>query len=170
MPGAAWPHFFTFFAGDGPLEWVRPIPNALERSWDASGSSFSPNGRFWTRFGPFLMIWAGTDIWAGLGPPGPGQGLAGRPWPGPYFFFPHEIQKNTFVLFSEGGSRPPRPAGKSPAFLFSEGVRSQIGISGSARNADLGSDPLRIKKMSGFFLLGGGVADPPPKINKAGLF
>ena len=28
-------------AGDGPLEWVRPIPKALERSWHASGPSFT---------------------------------------------------------------------------------------------------------------------------------
>ena len=33
-----------FFAGDSPLEWVRPIPKASERSWHASGSSFNPNG------------------------------------------------------------------------------------------------------------------------------
>ena len=39
-----------------------------------------------------------------------------------------------------------------------------------ARNADLGSDTLRIKKKPGFFLLGGGVADPPPKNKKARLF
>ena len=33
----------AFFAGDGPSEWVRPIPKALERSWHASGPSFRPN-------------------------------------------------------------------------------------------------------------------------------
>ena len=33
--------FFTFWVRDGPLEWVRPIPNVLERSWDAFGSIFS---------------------------------------------------------------------------------------------------------------------------------
>ena len=73
----------AFFAGDGPLEWVRPIPKAPERSWHASGPSFSPNGRFWTRFGSFLMIWARTDIldlqdqardWRG------GPGPAHNPW------------------------------------------------------------------------------------------
>ena len=34
------------------------------------------------------------------------------------------------------------PVSTNVFFLLSEGVRSQIGISGGARNADLGSDPL----------------------------
>ena len=42
-PGGFWAYFLTFFAGDGPLEWVRPLPKAPERSWHASGPSFSPN-------------------------------------------------------------------------------------------------------------------------------
>ena len=65
-PGAAWAHFFTFFVRDGPLEWVRPIPKAPERSWHASGPSFSPNGRFWIHFGPFLMFLAQLEnqVWA----------------------------------------------------------------------------------------------------------
>ena len=46
-------------AGDGPLEWVRPIPKAPERSWHASGPSFRPNRRFSTHFGPNLMFLAG---------------------------------------------------------------------------------------------------------------
>ena len=53
-------------AGDGPLEWVRPVPKAPERSWHASGPSFKPNGRFWTHFGPFLMFLARLEnqVWA----------------------------------------------------------------------------------------------------------
>ena len=47
-------------AGDGPLEWVRPIPKAPERSWHASGPSFRPNRRFSTHFGPNLMFLAPT--------------------------------------------------------------------------------------------------------------
>ena len=43
-------------AGDGPLEWVRPVPKAPERSWHASGPSFRPNRRFSTHFGPNLMF------------------------------------------------------------------------------------------------------------------
>ena len=30
-------------AGDGPLEWVRPVPKAPERSWHASGTGFRPH-------------------------------------------------------------------------------------------------------------------------------
>ena len=73
IPGAARAHFFTFFAGDGPLEWVRPIPKAPERSWHASGPSFRPNRRFWTHFGPFLMFLARLEnqVWAKLGPEPP---------------------------------------------------------------------------------------------------
>ena len=36
-PGGFWAYFLTFFAGDGPLERVRPIPNAPEWSCHASG-------------------------------------------------------------------------------------------------------------------------------------
>ena len=36
-PGGLWAFFLTFFAGDGPSEWVRPIPKAPERSRHASG-------------------------------------------------------------------------------------------------------------------------------------
>ena len=36
-PGGFWAYFLTFLARDGPLEWVRPIPKAPERSWHASG-------------------------------------------------------------------------------------------------------------------------------------
>ena len=39
-------------AGDGPLEWVRPVPKAPEQSWHASGPSFRQNRRFSTHFGP----------------------------------------------------------------------------------------------------------------------
>ena len=72
-PGAARAHFFTFFAGDGPLEWVRPIPKAPERSWHASGPSFRPNGRFCTRFGPFSMFLARLEnqVWAKTWPEPP---------------------------------------------------------------------------------------------------
>ena len=40
---------------------------------------------------------------------------------------------------------PPLKIKNTQLFFYSEGVRSQIGISGEARNADLGSDPLRKK-------------------------
>ena len=93
------------------------VRNAPERSWHASGPIFSPNRRFWTRFGPFLMIWARTHI---LGGTWPGQGLAGRPWdqprdwPGglaqPILFFSHEIKQNYFVSF-------PRARAKGSCFL-----------------------------------------------------
>ena len=70
--------FLFFFAGDGPLEWVRPIPKAPERSWHASGPSFRPNCRFSTHFGPNLMFldrtgtlvnqdWTWAEAWADLG-------------------------------------------------------------------------------------------------------
>ena len=128
-PGAARAHFFTFFAGDGPLEWVRPIPKAPERSWHASGPSFSPNGRFWTRFGSFLMIWARTDIlggtWTSRTRPGTGREAQdqARDWPGGpgpahTFFFPTNKKNAGLFLFSEGGRLPPRPAGKSRTFIF----------------------------------------------------
>ena len=65
-------------AGDGPLEWVRPVPKAPERSWHASGPSFRPNRRFSTHFGPNLMFldrtgtlvnqdWTWAEAWADLG-------------------------------------------------------------------------------------------------------
>ena len=65
-PGGFWEYFLTFLARDGPLEWVRPIPNAPERSWHASGPIFSPNHRFWTHFGSFLMFLARLEnqVWA----------------------------------------------------------------------------------------------------------
>ena len=47
-------------ARDGPLEWVRPMSKALERSWQASGPSFRPNHRFSTHFGTNLMFLAPT--------------------------------------------------------------------------------------------------------------
>merc|ERR1711966_616490 len=54
-----------------------------------------------------------------------------------------------------GGGRlpPPPPNKKNGHVIYSEGVRSQIGISGEARNADLGSDSLRKKKKSPDFFL-----------------
>ena len=78
-----------------------------------------------------------------LGGPGPGQGLARRPWPSQaiLFFFPRNKKKPGFFIFG-GGSATPPPNRKKPDFFYSEGVKSQIGISGGARNADLGSDPL----------------------------
>ena len=73
---------------------------------------------------------------------------------------------------AEGPGQRPRPAAhtfffptkkrKAGLFLFSEG--------GFARNADLGSDPLRIKQMPGVVYFQRGVADPPPKIKKKRLF
>ena len=65
----------TFLARDGPFEWVRPIPNAPERSWHASGPIFSPNYRFWIHFGPFLMFWARLEnqVWAKVWPGTPNQ-------------------------------------------------------------------------------------------------
>ena len=57
------------------MEWVRPIPNAPERSWHASGPIFSPNRRFWTHFGPFLMFLARLEnqVWAKTWPGTPNQ-------------------------------------------------------------------------------------------------
>ena len=43
-------------AGHGPLEWVRPVPKAPERSWHASGASFRPKRRFSTHFGQNFMF------------------------------------------------------------------------------------------------------------------
>ena len=69
-----------------------------------------------------------------------------------------------------GSATPPGPAGRKPDFfLYSKGVRSQIGISGFARNADLGSDPLRIKKCPAFLFSEGG-SRPPSENKKARLF
>ena len=107
------------------------------------------------------MIWAGTDIWSrtwtrpgtGREALGPGLGLAGgpgwRPWPeaqahGPYFFFSHEKKKSRAFFIFGGGSATP-----------SENF---------ARNADLGSDPLRIKKCPAFLFSEGG--SRPPSENK----
>ena len=89
--------------------------------------------------------WVGsTWTWTGPGTRrealGPGLGLAGgpgwRPWPeaqarGPYFFFSHEKKKKRAFLFSR-------------LFLFSEGVRSQIGMRG-------GRLPPSENKKPGFF-------------------
>ena len=75
-------------AGDGPLEWVRPVPKAPERSWHASGPSFRPNRGLSTHFGPNLMFLDRTRTlvsqdwtWADLGRLWPtlGRGL-GRSW------------------------------------------------------------------------------------------
>ena len=65
------------------MEWVRPIPNAPERSLHASGPIFSPNPRFWTHFGSFLMFLVQLEIrsWPNLAPntqpgaPNPQPGL-----------------------------------------------------------------------------------------------
>merc|ERR1711966_433221 len=78
---------FYFFLAAGPVR------NAPERSWHASGPIFSPNGRFWNRFGPFLMFWARTDIvgttWTSRTRPGTGrEALAARP---ASFVFSHEL-------------------------------------------------------------------------------
>ena len=144
--GAARPDFFTFFLVAGPVR------NAPERSWHASGPIFRPNGRFWTRFGAFLMIWARTDILGGtwtsrtrpgtgleaqdqardwLGGPGPGQGLARRPWPSQaiLFFFPRNKKKPGFFYFRRGVGSPPAKQEKAGLF-YSEGGKSQIGGGG----------------------------------------
>ena len=125
---------FYFFLVAGPVR------NAPERSWHASGPIFRPNRQFWTRFGPFLMIWAQPDIFGGtwtsrtrpgtgleaqdqardwLGGPGPGQGLARRPWPSQaILFFSHEIKKKRFFFIFGGGSATPRQTGKSQTFFL----------------------------------------------------
>ena len=61
FPRAAQAYVLHFFWGGA----AGPVRNAPERSWHASGSIFTPSRRFWTRFGPILMIWARADI---LGP------------------------------------------------------------------------------------------------------
>ena len=113
---------FYFFLVAGPVR------NAPERSWHASGPIFSPNRRFWTRFGPFLVIWPEPTFWAGLGQamdwPGglgtrPGTGweaLAARP---AYFFF-SRIKKRAFLFFG-GGSGTPPPSRKKPDFFIRRG-------------------------------------------------
>ena len=85
--------YFFFAAG--------PVRNAPERSWHASGPIFRPNRRFWTRFGPFLMICARTDILGGT--------WTSRTGPGT-------------------GYLPPAQQEKAILFFDSEGVRSKIGI------------------------------------------
>ena len=78
------------------------------------------------------MIWARTDT------VGPTWTSGTRPSTGRealapvHTFFPHE-KKKSFFLFSEGGRLPPSENKKAGVFFYSEGVRSQIGISGSAR-------------------------------------
>ena len=120
-PRAARADFFTFFGrGTSPKRsgavlacfWAdfHPEPSILGPIRDVF-DDFGPNrhfGRDLTR--------PGTS-WEALGP---AQGLAGRPWPSPYFF---------------------------------------------VRNADLGSDPLRIKKCLLYFRR---VAEPPPKKKSVG--
>ena len=66
QPDGFWAYFLTFLAGDDPFEWVRPIPNAAERSWQAFGPIFSLNRRFWIHFGQFLMFLARPEnqVWA----------------------------------------------------------------------------------------------------------
>ena len=92
LPAGFWAYFLTFLAQDGPLERVRPIPNAPERSWHASGPSFTPNGRFWTHFGPFLMFLARLEnqVWAKTWPGTPNQACRFRNFflgPIPELFF-----------------------------------------------------------------------------------
>ena len=121
-PWAAWAGVFYFFLVEGPVR------NAPERSWHASGAIFSPNRRFWIRFGPFLMILARTDIWAGLG--------QARDWPGglgtspgtgrealaqPILFFSVEIKKAGLFYFRRGVGYPPSENKKQTFLLFGGG-------------------------------------------------
>ena len=55
----------------------------------------------------------------------PAQGLAGRPWPSPYFFFSVEIKKAGLSLFSEGGRLP--PSEKKCFSLFREKKKYGLG-------------------------------------------
>ena len=66
QPGGFGAYFFTSLAHGGPLEGVRPIPKAPERSWHASGLIFSLNHRFWRHFRQFSMFLAqlGNQVWA----------------------------------------------------------------------------------------------------------
>ena len=57
-PGAADREFWLYFVGFLASKLVRMAPDPQ----DSFGPSFRPNGRLWTRFGPFSMIWAGTDV------------------------------------------------------------------------------------------------------------
>ena len=89
---------------------------------------------------------------AELGPLGPGQGLTRRPWPSPYFFSsPKQRQRGVRRRLAT-----PFPARSCRFFSSGGGVGSQIGVSGFARNADLGSDPSPIQHCVCFCLMGGG--------------
>ena len=87
-PGAADREFWLYFVGFLASKVVRMAPDDPQ---DSFGPSFRPNGRFWTRFGPFSMIWARTDIvdptWTSRTRPGtaPWNGLdpSQRLWNGP---------------------------------------------------------------------------------------
>ena len=131
--------FLLFLPGDGSLECVRPIPKAPERSWHASGPSFRPNGRLWTQFGPFSMIWARTDIvdptrtsrrpgtapWSGLDPSQrlqnsldmlPSFRPNDRFWThfGPFLMFLARLENQ--VSAKLGPEPPTRPAGSGTFF------------------------------------------------------
>ena len=112
-PGAADREFWLYFVGFLASKLVRMGPDNPQ---DSFGPSFRSNGRFWTRFGPFSMIWARTDIvdptwtsrtrpgtapWSGLDPsqrlrnsPGmlldqvSGQTVDSRPVPGQVWLRP----------------------------------------------------------------------------------
>ena len=93
-PGAADREFGLYFVRFLAPKVVRMGPDNPQ---DSFGPSFRPNGRFWTRFKSFSMIWARTDIvdptwtsrtrpgrapWSGLDPSqrlrnGPGMLLGG---------------------------------------------------------------------------------------------
>ena len=98
------------------MKWVRHIPNAPERSWHASGPIFSPNRRFWTQFGPFLMFWARLEnqVWTKLGPEPPA-----RPADSGTFFLgpmPELFFCKLFVAFPGISKINVDPA--DPTFLF----------------------------------------------------
>ena len=104
------------------MEWVRPIPKAGERSWHASGPSFSPKGRFWTRFGSFLMIWARTDILGGTwtSRTRPRTGREALAWPILFCLIAQKKEPDIFY-FRRGVSYPPPSRNKPDFFLFGGG-------------------------------------------------
>ena len=51
----------------------------------------------------------------------PAQGLAGRPWPSPYFFFSHETQNSGLLYFRRGVGYPHLKTKKNKYFLFGGG-------------------------------------------------
>ena len=99
--------FLLFFGrGTGPKRsravlacfWTafQPEPSILDPIWDVF-DDFGPNRHFGQE-----LARPGT----GQEALGPAQGLAGRPWPSPYFFFSRNKKKLGFFIFGGGSATP----------------------------------------------------------------